>query len=145
MCIRDSAYRERKERKMKDLEDKVKSLEDENIKATTEADFLKAQVDMLKNELARYRGHTDFSDLNLPTKVGNLSNPNTSKSGSYNFNSASSTASSAKSANSVQHTSTSSSLNDNSPRQFSVDFPWSKDNLMSLKSGTCLLYTSRCV
>lgn len=130
------AYRERKERKMKDLEDKVKSLEDENIKATTEADFLKAQVDMLKNELARYRGHTDFSDLNLPTKVGNLSNPNTSKSGSYNFNSASSTASSAKSANSVQHTSTSSSLNDNSPRQFSVDFPWSKDNLMSLKSGT---------
>ncbi|KAK6462262.1 Bzip transcription factor Pap1 bound To Dna, partial [Scheffersomyces coipomensis] len=45
------AYRERKERKMKDLEDKVKNLEDKNIKVTTEADFLKAQVEMLKKEL----------------------------------------------------------------------------------------------
>jgi len=139
------AYRERKERKMKDLEDKVKSLEDENIKATTEADFLKAQVDMLKNELARYRGHTDFTDLNLPTKVGRLSNPNNHKTstsssqGNYvpYFDSTSSTASLAKSSRSVHNASTLLSLvnNDSLPNQFSVDFPWSKNNLMSLKDN----------
>ena len=56
------AYRERKERKMKDLEDKVLLLEEQNIKVATESDFLKAQVDMLKQELARYRGTTDLLD-----------------------------------------------------------------------------------
>lgn len=56
------AYRERKEKKMKDLEDQVKSLEDRNIQANTEVDFLKAQVSMLKNELARFRGG-DVGDL----------------------------------------------------------------------------------
>lgn len=59
------AYRERKERKMKDLEDKVALLEDDRIKAVTELDLLKAQVDLLKRELSRYRGNADFSDLPL--------------------------------------------------------------------------------
>lgn len=65
------AYRERKERKMKDLEDKVALLEDDRIKAVTELDLLKAQVDLLKRELSRYRGHSDFSDLKIvsDTKV----------------------------------------------------------------------------
>lgn len=72
------AYRERKERKMKDLEDQVASLEDANIKAATEADLLRAQIDLLKSELARHRGHSDFSDLKLPTSVKKLSNPATS-------------------------------------------------------------------
>lgn len=70
------AYRERKEKKMKDLEDKVADLEDKNIKAATEQDLLKAQIDLLKRELARHRGHLDFSDLQLPTSVGKLTNPN---------------------------------------------------------------------
>lgn len=61
------AYRERKERKMKDLEEKVMSLEDENLSARNEQGVLKAQVEMLKAELSRYRGHLDFSDLALPT------------------------------------------------------------------------------
>lgn len=60
------AYRERKERKMKDLEDQVLLLEDDKIRANTEADILKAQIDVLKSELSRYRGHSDFSDLSLP-------------------------------------------------------------------------------
>ncbi|OBA20018.1 YAP1 redox domain-containing protein [Metschnikowia bicuspidata var. bicuspidata NRRL YB-4993] len=50
------AYRERKERKMKDLEDKVSLLEDDKMKA-------EAQIELLKSELSRYRGHSDFSDL----------------------------------------------------------------------------------
>lgn len=70
------AYRERKEKKMKDLEDKVKSLEDENIRLVTETDFLRAKVEMLKKELARYQGN-DTGGLLLPTSVGHLSNPNT--------------------------------------------------------------------
>lgn len=69
------AYRERKERRMKDLEDQVAALEDANIKAATEADLLRAKIDLLKNELARHRGHSDFSDLQLPTLVGKLSHP----------------------------------------------------------------------
>ncbi|KAK6200346.1 transcriptional activator [Scheffersomyces amazonensis] len=135
------AYRERKERKMKDLEDKVKNLEDKNIKVTTEADFLKAQVEMLKKELSRYRGHTDFSDLHLPTKVGHLSNP---KTGGYvptfeNNNTSNNDESSASSVKSVSdHPSTSSSATDNSPhqQQFSIDFPWSKDNLRNSSSAS---------
>lgn len=71
------AYRERKEKKMKDLEEKVKLLENENVRAATESDFLRAQIDVLKQELARYRGSADFSDLNLPTSVGHLSHPQT--------------------------------------------------------------------
>lgn len=130
------AYRERKERKLKDLEDKVKDLEGENVQAATEADFLKAQVDILKMELARYRGHFDFSDLNLPTKVGKLSNPRT---GGYvaSFDSPASSTSN-KSPNSHKSSATSVSNHNSvssdttSPNQFSMDFPWSKDNLNSL-------------
>lgn len=78
------AYRERKEQKMRELEEKVKSLEDINVQMSTESDFLQAQVDVLKKELARYRGHLDFSDLNLPTKVGHLLNPK-SKTAAVDF------------------------------------------------------------
>lgn len=102
------AYRERKERKMKDLEDKVADLEDTNIKVSTESDLLKAQIDLLKRELSRYRGHLDFSDLKLPTSVGKLSNPR------------------------VKAESTG-----NSPQNqkvLAVDFPWSKDNLQNFSS-----------
>lgn len=56
------AYRERKERKMKDLEDKVSLLEDDKMKAA-------AQIELLKAELSRYRGHSDFSDLPTPSST----------------------------------------------------------------------------
>lgn len=120
------AYRERKERKMKDLEDKVKLLEDANVRAITEADFLKAQVDVLKNELARYRGHEDFSDLKLPTKVGHLSNP----VNNYDEDLSSSNISSKSSidGNNNKHSNLTSPSN-----SFSFEFPWSKNNIQSLK------------
>lgn len=116
------AYRERKERKMKDLEDKVKSLEDRNIKALTETDFLKAQVEMLKNELAKYRGEKEITDLNLPSKVGTLSNPST---GGYVplFDKKGSVSDSATSNNSP------------SVDKLSIDFPWSKDNLHDVQGN----------
>lgn len=63
------AYRERKERKMKDLEDKVADLEDDKIKSATELDLLRAQIELLKRELTRYRGHLDFSDLGMKKSV----------------------------------------------------------------------------
>lgn len=68
------AYRERKERKMKDLEDKVALLEDERTKATTELDLLRAQVELLKKELSRFRGNADFTDLKLPQSVPTAKN-----------------------------------------------------------------------
>lgn len=95
------AYRERKERKMKDLEDKVADLEDANVKAVSELDLLKAQIDLLKRELSRYRGHTDFTDLNLPQKVGKLTQPNVKRESS------------------------------DSLQDLSLGFPWSKENLNS--------------
>lgn len=55
------AYRERKERKMKDLEDKVASLEDDKMKALSEQDILKAQIDLLKRELSRVTGQSNVS------------------------------------------------------------------------------------
>lgn len=127
------AYRERKERKMKELEDKVRLLEDANVRAITETDFLRAQVDVLKNELAKYTGGSDFLDLNLPTKVGHLSHPN-------NHHSNVSTGTphgSISSSNSVasldnEKPSSASSVSNNSPG-FAFDNPWSKDNLQKLK------------
>ncbi|KAI5967020.1 uncharacterized protein KGF55_000430 [Candida pseudojiufengensis] len=133
------AYRERKERKMKDLEDKVKSLEDENVKATTESDFLKAQVNILKAELSKYRGTTDFSDLNLPSKVGHLSNPN-SKTNNSNpidlsppsneiHNSDRSSSDSNKNSISDKASTRSSVSNHN----VSFGLPWSKENLKFIR------------
>ncbi|KAF3989215.1 hypothetical protein FT663_02896 [Candidozyma haemuli var. vulneris] len=103
------AYRERKEKKMKDLEDKVADLEDRNIKAATEQDLLKAQIDLLKRELARHRGHSDFSDLQLPTSVGKLTNPNPDRKENKPK------ASPGKSG--------------------SAEFPWAEQNLHSVPSG----------
>lgn len=116
------AYRERKERKMKELEDKVKDLEDVNIKISTDSDYLQAQVEILKGELSRYRGHSDFSDLKLPKKVGHLSNP---KTGGY--------------VPKFEDEESKNSLDDNfadiaqevsnSSPSSTADFPWSKEGL----------------
>lgn len=102
------AYRERKEKKMRDLEEKVADLEDKNIKAATEQDLLKAQIDMLKRELARHRGHLDFLDLLLPTSVGELTNPNPGRK----------------------------SLGESSTGNiaFNAEFPWSSKSLQSAKT-----------
>lgn len=49
------AFRERKEKKMKELEDKVDSLEQANTDSVVEAEFLRSQLLTLVNELKRYR------------------------------------------------------------------------------------------
>lgn len=127
------AYRERKERKMKELEDKVKLLEDENVKAMTETDFLKAQVNILKSELIKYRGSTDFLDLNLPKTVGHLSNPNPKSSNISLSPQDNNDSSSGTSKGSVSDkASTHSSISNSSPN-FSFGAPWSKDNLRLMK------------
>lgn len=88
------AYRERKEKKLTDLEEKVKELQDENLKYLSDKEFLKSQVDILQNELKKYRGGND----------ANLSN---------NYK--------------TEKVQTSD--------DFSIDFPWSKQNLMSRKKS----------
>jgi AP-1-like factor len=60
------AFRERKERKMKELEEKISMLEDEKKSASTESEFLRLQVQILTQELAKHRGTADLSDLNMP-------------------------------------------------------------------------------
>lgn len=50
------AFRERKERKMKELEDKVLALENEKVAAMLELEFLRKQVNMLMQELANKSG-----------------------------------------------------------------------------------------
>lgn len=49
------AFRERKERKMKELEDKVHSLEQVNQQSAVETEFLRSQLMTLMGELKRYR------------------------------------------------------------------------------------------
>lgn len=49
------AFRERKERKMKELEDKVHSLEQLNEQSVVEAEFLRSQLMTLVSELRTYR------------------------------------------------------------------------------------------
>ncbi|KAI5952646.1 hypothetical protein KGF54_003513 [Candida jiufengensis] len=132
------AYRERKERKMKDLEDKVKSLEDENVKATTESDFLKAQVNILKAELSKYRGSTDFSDLNLPKKVGHLSNPNpNTNTNSIDLsppsNERHNTDDSSSNSNKNSISDRASTRSSVSANNVSFGLPWSKDNLKFIR------------
>lgn len=111
------AYRERKERKMKDLEDKVHALEQENVKVSTESDFLRAQIDMLKNELTKYRG----SEINLPTSVGKLSHPVNSNS--------SATLNSKLSFSDSRSLHSTSSPDTEISEGMKSDFPWSKNNL----------------
>ncbi|EGV63639.1 hypothetical protein CANTEDRAFT_114631 [Yamadazyma tenuis ATCC 10573] len=120
------AYRERKERKMKDLEEKVELLQDENLKMNTESDFLRAQIDMLKNELIKVKG--DDFELNLPQRVGKLTKPS-------NHSNSSNTLNSKSSSDFSDSRSVSSSVNDSSPNTdvseniLRSEFPWSKNNL----------------
>ncbi|CAN3505213.1 AP-1-like transcription factor Cap1p [Diutina catenulata] len=122
------AYRERKEKKMKDLEDKVKSLEDENIKVMSEADFLKAQVDMLKSELAQYRGVElpMASSNSMPASSIQLPQPTTSSFAPDVDRAPKSSVSSSSRSDRLSL----SGLPQASPDI--VDIPWAKDNAASV-------------
>lgn len=62
------AFRERKEKKMKELETKVEELERQKSQLNTESEFLRSQVETLIHELSKYRGETDVLSL-LPTSI----------------------------------------------------------------------------
>ncbi|QLQ78296.1 hypothetical protein HG537_0A05430 [Torulaspora globosa] len=58
------AFRERKERKMRELEEKVKDLEQMNKNSMLETEFLRSQLSSLVSELRRYRPERD-SDIQV--------------------------------------------------------------------------------
>lgn len=122
------AFRERKERKMKELEDKITNLENEKKSAHTESEFLRLQVQMLMNELAKHRGTHDVSDLDLPkvpSPVGNqLQKEHLSSAESNAPSSIFSDHGSTRT-----NSSTLDDFNTKPPQQpFSFEFPWSRKN-----------------
>ncbi|CCH44926.1 Laminin-like protein epi-1 [Wickerhamomyces ciferrii] len=131
------AFRERKERKLKDLEEKIDALEDEKKSANTESEFLRLQVQMLMNELAKHRGTHDISDLNLPkvpSPAGNgyaqqqLSSSNESNAPSSTFSDSGSTRT---------NSSNFDDFNNKPPQQpFSFEFPWSRKNSTTSAKST---------
>lgn len=125
------AFRERKERKLKELEEKIENLEDEKKSANTESEFLRLQVQMLMNELAKHRGTHDISDLNLPkvpTPVGNSYNKSIISSNDSN-DSNSSVFSGDDNKSSRTNSSPLDDFNTKMPQQpFSFEFPWSRKN-----------------
>lgn len=131
------AYRERKEKKMRDLEDRVRLLESENVKVNTELDFLRAQVDLLKKELARYRGSTDSVDINSQYSGSRINKIPSALSGKHKeaksslseCSSNKSFASDLKSGLSLLNTSPESN------GQSSAYFPWSKDSNQEARSN----------
>lgn len=81
-------FRERKERRMKELEDKVASLEDEKLQLHNESEFLRLQVETLMSELKKFRGDKDISTL-LPKLVPALSSSSASSLRNSDFSNAS--------------------------------------------------------
>lgn len=123
------AFRERKEQKMKDLETKINNLETDKKNANTETEFLRLQVQMLMNELAKHRGTTDLTDLNLPINPIQSStidvSPPSDNSSSFSPNETS--ISTSKSTPSLDDSKKISS-------SFAFEFPWSRKNSINTKS-----------
>ncbi|KAK9455227.1 transcription factor PAP1-domain-containing protein [Dipodascopsis uninucleata] len=72
------AFRERKEKHLRDLEARVAELENDAHSMTTENQFLKKQVDRLQNELKEYRKRQipgNSSNKSSPNYGGNYSAP----------------------------------------------------------------------
>ncbi|VEU23470.1 DEKNAAC104584 [Brettanomyces naardenensis] len=76
------AFRERKERKMKELETKVKMLESEKLQITNETELLRSQVQTLLQELSRHR---QPGDPEIPTAIPKSSNDSSESSKSSPF------------------------------------------------------------
>lgn len=68
-------FRERKKRKMKDLEEKVALLEDEKMKALSEQNILRAQIDLLKRELHCVTGLTTVPVLDSLPQAASVPAP----------------------------------------------------------------------
>jgi len=78
------AFRERKERHLKDLEDRVNELENEAKSTHNENEFLKLQVEKLQAELKKYRGSRPLGSLSSDEKSP-ASNTNSSKPFTFEF------------------------------------------------------------
>ncbi|KAH3685563.1 hypothetical protein WICPIJ_003464 [Wickerhamomyces pijperi] len=124
------AFRERKERKMKELEDKVTLLEDEKKSMNTESEFLRMQVQMLMNELARHKGVKDFKELGLTLNLP-VDQPNSGKTGSISSSSTTSMSVANGGSSSVENTTPESAT-----QPFSFEFPWSRKNSSSFPKGS---------
>lgn len=79
------AFRERKERKMKDLESKVKNLEKVIKDNELESEFLRGQLILLANELKKQSKFSSHSNTLLKNRVNSISSNqfNTPKSSSF--------------------------------------------------------------
>ncbi|ODV84413.1 hypothetical protein CANARDRAFT_8765 [[Candida] arabinofermentans NRRL YB-2248] len=66
------AFRERKEKKMQELEVKVQLLENEKLQITNETELLRIQVDTLMNELSKFKGPEAFKMVNKVQDLGEL-------------------------------------------------------------------------
>lgn len=64
------AFRERKEKHLKDLEQKVQDLENASESANHENSILRAQVDRLQTELREYRRRLQTAELTRATSLG---------------------------------------------------------------------------
>lgn len=104
------AFRERKEKHLKELEDKIAELESVAETANTENEFLKKQVSQLESELTRYKGG------NVSSTLGRLSRNSTSSS-------------------SGSTTSPSSAINKDG-KPFSFEFPFFNNATGSSRSST---------
>lgn len=101
------AFRERRERKMKELEDKVESLEMANQQSELETKFLRSQVTNLLSELKRY--NPDFSKKRDSLLLDYLSKQR-------------------KKANSDNNSETTNSVTNALPNtNFQFEFPWKPD------------------
>ena len=61
------AFRERKEKRLKELEDRISELEAESQTSSNENQFLKDQVTKLEKELRNYRSKSQTSPMTLPS------------------------------------------------------------------------------
>lgn len=66
------AFRERKEKHLQDLEDRIAELETETTTATSENEFLKDQVKKLQDELKRYQASRSSTSTVLQTPYSNF-------------------------------------------------------------------------
>lgn len=85
------AFRERKERKLQELEDKVQLLEDEKTQIANESDLLRMQVKSLMSRLASFQQDEDpQKQLLPPSTISSNSTPSDTHDGTGSISSASS-------------------------------------------------------
>ena len=103
------AFRERKEKHLKELEDRVSELEAESQSTSTENDFLRQQVNRLQNELKKYRSSRNSHSSGPISASSNSTSPNQQFTFEFPFFQRS------QNVSSVSNTKSSSQSNNSSP------------------------------